>query len=350
MVDFCTQLVGIYLLQTKSRCKYNQKIVLINLSCQHLGFASFQIYNLITSIFNVTKSKNVYYVEYFIRGTIAAVYPLFMHYITIDRLFEIHFHMKYPIYFTKRVTVCICIVLWSISGIVGMLNGGLKFYYKVMYILPRYIFATLSFSVLITVIITYTYVYFKWKSLRKRIPKFRGASPAKTHYFLIPILIVFTYILFEIGGSVISIIQNASSLTEVNHKIIRCIVLIFFACGAISDVVIYILLQKTIRKTIWNTIRSRFHTRHRKLRQDTFQNETSQQSSTCRSHKSSVLSNSKQEANISQKKLSTEKQRQLIFTESTEKGQRQKTSIERGLETKEKIFIIPTNNTVTTNL
>ena len=284
------QITGIYVLCYTKRLKANQRLILMHVSINHIGFAVVFIYKLLKVIINDEEQHDDVFIAYF-RGILGATYPLLMHYLSIDRMLEIYLHLKYPIYFTKRVSYFIIIMLWFISSVFGIINSILCYYrHKLYEKIPKYIYPLMSWSVLFTVLFVYIYLYQKWRGLQKHAPKMTKCSPAKSKRFLIPFLVVFSFILFEIFGSTISIIQNTTELHENTDDLIRCVALTLFALGEISDVFIYIFLQRNIRKILFKNIIGR---RNTSVSNKDQKSELSQASSYCRSRLASFIHASK---------------------------------------------------------
>lgn len=113
--------------------------------------------------------------------------------------------------------------------------------------LTYFIYPIMSWSVLFTLSFVYVYIYHKWKILRRNTPGKKQFSSTKSR-FLIPFLVVLTFILLEECGSVISIITNSIELKRNVDKFTQCVSLMLFATVEISDTFIYIFVQKNIRK------------------------------------------------------------------------------------------------------
>lgn len=255
--DWLVQIIGMTLLIQKWRTKSNQKTILISLSCHHLGFATVGIYVLAVQLNGSEESTYQVMLVTFLRGTLGIVYPILMHYITLDRLLEVYLHMRYPVLFTKRIINIITITIWLTSVSFGSCHAILMHYYSLYSRLPSYFFPALSCSVLITVTVTYTYLYVKWKDFKQAShPKMTKNRSVRTHQFLLPFLIVLTFIVFEFLGSFVSVLRITLKLSTFEKARMRSMELSLFALGAISDVVIYVLLQRTIRRFLRKKIRT----------------------------------------------------------------------------------------------
>lgn len=145
---------------------------------------------------------------------------------------------------TKKVTYVIVIILWSISLVMAIIVSAITYDNSGLHKkLAWFIYPIMSWSIFFTLLFVYVYIYQMWKVLLRNTPSKKKFSPMKSR-FLIPFLVVFTFILFEGCGSRISIITNSIELNRSVDKFTRCISLMLFATAEISDALIYIILQK----------------------------------------------------------------------------------------------------------
>ena len=88
------QITGIYVLYYTKRLKTNQRLILMHVSINHIGFAVVFTYKLLKIIMNDEEQHDDVFIA-FLRGIVGATYPLLMHYLSIDRMLEINlFHKK----------------------------------------------------------------------------------------------------------------------------------------------------------------------------------------------------------------------------------------------------------------
>ena len=114
-----------------------------------------------------------------------------------------------------------------------------------MYISPIMIWCALC-----TAVFVYSYIYRKWKVLSKNTVGTRQRVKTNANAFLIPLLVVFTFFLFQGSASVVMIIQNTVELNASNKSLLKSVMSILFSFGGISDALIYIFLRKDVRRKI----------------------------------------------------------------------------------------------------
>ena len=235
------QVIGVYVLYHTNNLRATQRMILINVGFDH-------ILCLISSIPRNIQGLDEYS---WLAYVPAFNYALIMHYLSIDRMLEIYLHLKYPIYMTKKVSHFIIVLLWLISSLlVAVVLLVTYFHPNFEEKLFMFIFAIMIWCALCTAVFVYSYIYRKWTVLRKDAQGTRQCARANTNAFLLPVLVVFTFILFQGSGSVIIIIQNTAELNARTSSLLKYVIFMLFTFGDISDALIYIFLQKDVRKKI----------------------------------------------------------------------------------------------------
>ena len=254
-------LLGLFLLRLVKFQPINQRIVII-----HLAFAElvYNLYQLFVYIFlmigRCDEDSSCRYVDahfFFFLGT---ANKFIMIYLIVDRLLDILLHLRYPLYFTeervKNVLLAIWIFCWIYALIMLLL---MKFdiagdslawvYYPFSYRSDIVIF--------LCALITYSMLYVKVQrfcAIDKSQREAGGNNNIKVYNktkFLLPCLIIATYLVFNNAANVMFLYKHfgvmkdgyaKSLVSEISHG--------FWILGHISDGVLYIFMQKNIKKKL----------------------------------------------------------------------------------------------------
>ena len=182
---------------------------------------------------------------------IAFVHIPTIHCITLDRLFEVYFHLSYPIKFTKASILCTIGATW----ISGLLFAGTLTFAKCYKDKPSerrqfsfYFFFAADITPVINAAVKGTYLYVKsWqfkKSLKQQYRRFRASF--KSQKFWLPGLIVLSYLVFQTTGSFLFALLFLKKPSFIYRKT----ALILFAIAFLSDCLIYIFVNPNARKIL----------------------------------------------------------------------------------------------------
>ena len=319
--------IGITLL-LKLRRKRNQDIIILHLSVSELFMCLLDIVQNILSrddYVTVMTSRVKSYV--IIVNCCFFVVPSFLIIITltIDRFLEIYLNIKYQLYFNKKKLKVILTVHWVLGSILGtvLLVVRLTHGTHARLVIFMFIFPALQAIFLIIAIITYAYIYRKFRRKFKRlfIGKVTPAkedlensnleSEAKTAYgietngqtspikrywiwknrltrvrklvitnvirrpvdkelkkpvlrrrnFFAPSLILFTFVLFVVIPDSLNLLFHYSKTLHWTEDT-QNILLCLYSIGFIMDGLIYIFLQKHLRVMFWKLFSRRKRVQH----------------------------------------------------------------------------------------
>ena len=232
----------------------NQRCLIINLMIVEFSFSFVQIVLTCQELAWVTFAKEIVFSLFFLRLVIAFVYIAIMHCICSDRLFEVYFHLTYPLKFTKKRANIAVASIW-LFGIVFALILTLLSQYR--YSLKQisefafYFFFATDIAFVFVAVSTYAYLYAKFRHVSKLLQEQskRFQHSFKSPKFLLPCVIILSYLLFDITGAFLSVI---AALLNVQSYIYRKIALILLAMGILSDCATYILINPNVRKMLFN--------------------------------------------------------------------------------------------------
>ena len=246
------QVIGVYVLYHTNNLRATQKIILMNVSFCHIVHSVFAIYTFSKPIENSEVPNKGLWLSY----VLGFHYTLLMHCLFIGRMLEIYLHLKYPIYMTKKVSYFIIMLLWLMSWFLAFaVSLIIRCCSNLKDKLFRYIVSIMIWCVVCTALFVYSYIYRKWTSLHRNIPRIKQSARRNSNAFLVPFLVVFTFAFFQGSGSVLMMIQNTIELSGSSKSLLECVMSMLFAFGVISDALIYIFLQKVIRKKFLLKIR-----------------------------------------------------------------------------------------------
>ena len=176
--------------------------------------------------------------------------------IILDRFLYVWLNLKYSFYINNRSLAAIIISHWSGSAILALIVT-LLLQMKTIHILTylhvsSYVIITLDLLIFIGAIITYAYLFVKIKVLMKN-PLFVKRERATFGEIAdvwwklkVPTLMVFSFIIFNVSGTVIRTIN-----TYVTFKMELYIANgLLDISGWFADALIYILLQKRVRSLL----------------------------------------------------------------------------------------------------
>ena len=185
---------------------------------------------------------------------IILVYFLCMAYITADRLMYIVLNLKYPIYWNVSKAKSLLISTWTI-GIVLILS--IAFAYKIVgfefqELFNIYFYPTLELAFMALALITYGFIFYRYKKARS--PPACSSAPVyrqsvwnifRSSRFFIALLLIASFLIFIVIPDLYLFIAAVSKKEKVRHLVICRI---FFALSDTFDALIYIYLQKKVRK------------------------------------------------------------------------------------------------------
>ena len=237
--------IGLILLyKAKERHLPNQRLVTINLALTEMLLGLWLLIRNICQVSSFSISL-VFFFDIFLYTNIRFV----IWHITVDRFLCIWLNLKYPVYITKKVLVIIIIVHWLLSIIMGttftlLLELNILSPSAYTALLLVYIFSSFDMSIAVTAIAAFLYFFIKIRSIYKRSPKHQRRYKVMNVWLKlkIPSLMVVTYIVFNLSSNMMKL---ALILYRFDNLYTPAIILDI--CGWLSDVIIYIILQRGVR-------------------------------------------------------------------------------------------------------
>ena len=251
-------LVGLLLL-VKVKTKFrNQQMITIHLAISEIFNCLFQVSVSVSALAQSRLYEWYLVLQLFIFFS-GVSSKLIMMYLTMDRMFDIFLHMRYPIYFTKRCVMIVLSVLWLLSFTVGItctilqlniLNVAIR---KNIYEIRTYLFFTLDVLITVNAIIIYICLYIKVTAAQRSTHYAAGQSRRQNPLakFVVPCILVLTYIIFNVTGSAFKMFHfwNPRKIIFVNASALLVML------GWISDACVYVFAQKDVRLYLISLIR-----------------------------------------------------------------------------------------------
>ena len=256
--------IGLYLICKIKISPCNQRLLITNLAAIEMVGSW---YSVLTNSVMISRKWDMRWehTHIFIAFVIYTAIRLAVLNVILDRFLDIFLNLKYPLYMTKKMISGILTIEWIVvvsAAVVFTLLVKFDiypltgFYYFLIYF-------HLSLDILITFVamVTYTYFYLRVRSIMNTHTQDTTRNKQMLwRNFKIPLLMVASYILFNVTATVMrmvalqDMIQNNNEYTKL-YIILTGLSGILDTLGWISDALIYIFLQKKIRRTLTSKLR-----------------------------------------------------------------------------------------------
>lgn len=184
---------------------------------------------------------------------IALVYYLFMFCITWDKVLEVYLNIKYTIYWNERKAKRLVRLTWvvGLSMSIGFCFAHAFADYRFEFIFALYIFPTLNFLFIIAAVLTYSYIFYKYRQTRshpsmRQLPQLSSVQIFRTSRFSISVWLVLSFLLCIVIPSLMLAFKGVSS--EGVSPVIKVIIWIFYGTSTLADAFIYIFLLRKNRR------------------------------------------------------------------------------------------------------
>ena len=254
----CVQVLAIYLLMKvkQNDITGSQKYLLLSLCITELVFAV---------IHNVTLITCYYDLWMFRVAPVMLMDICIMICITTDRLFEVYFSIKYPLYWSARKTLALIMCFGGIllfSYILLLIyvhtisQHPRSFYLKLGYALTHFVYPIFDACFISVASITYSYIFIQIKEKKTQLSRMKKPSnkasvtckrQLKNRFKLfVPSLIISTFLLFMIVPHMFQLCFTFNLLTFKEQRISY----ILIPVGFLADPVICIFNLTSVRKQI----------------------------------------------------------------------------------------------------
>ena len=267
-----THAFGLILLCTVKFKPANQRTILIHLALTEMsiGLSQTVIYTL---MFNSKCGEKCGYTDHFFYLFFTVASQVIMLYLICDRLLEIQLNIKYPLYFSNGRVNRILVAVWMVSGFYSLIVIVFDRYdvgpQRLREILESCVLIGLDFIIIFTALVSYIFLYNKVKRIvadedkQKRTQntnndRFTNNSIKKrghTSKFLLPTLIVATYLLFNVSGNTIYYYKHYALQKGTSRTLLSEVSHLLLILGWLTDVILCIFLQGSIKHRLQSLFR-----------------------------------------------------------------------------------------------
>ena len=239
---------GFVLLYQANRVLPNQRLITMNLAVTEMIYCMVQvIYHALIAADLLTDVVDII-LEYTLVSYFCAIRFAILH-IIIDRFLDIWLNIKYPIYINSRKILISIAIQWTFSSCFGLIHR-LIFKFKEIDIT---LYSDVPLDVLIIVIALLTTLYFfrKLKRIQPNPTSGKNCRQNRSRLWLklkIPLLMVLTFIIFNASSTILIFFTDGENPNSAEQFQLAYTFLEIF--GWTSDALIYILLQKRVRRLL----------------------------------------------------------------------------------------------------
>ena len=202
----CLHVVAIALL-SRLKKELKQITIMINLSFAELLFSFIFALHFVDKLAPIGKWYKHLEFSFIIFCLLAT--KLFMLFLVVDRFMEVYFNIRYPIIFTKRMSLFVLFIIWVVSGAYVLVNKVLILDNIILretaFAVDNYISLVIDAIFLVTATYVYCYFYLKVKKITEhsRISEHDRTTYNNIIKFVIPFLMVVTYVIFNITATIL---------------------------------------------------------------------------------------------------------------------------------------------------
>ena len=266
LLAFICHIIGLVVLWRVKSPAVNQRIIIINLALTELLFCANQLaYYAEKKIFSPPSVSSVK-VNQTLRSIVHTANKLVMIHLTLDRFADIYLNLKYALHFSRERVIKILSAIWIVSIVYGVTLGIIMEVFTPTSTYPRVHYqVTIPVSIVLDIIITlsaigtYSYLFYKVRSIMNRDTSSNGNNTEnkRSHpslKFLVPFLMIATYLAFNVSGTVISIISDTLYANSKTGHWLFHVSWLMIGFGYLTDAILYIFLQKDVRSFITSFI------------------------------------------------------------------------------------------------
>ena len=205
---------------------------------------------------------------------ISIVYYLDMFYLTFDRLVDILLNIKYPLFWNEVKAARLVLATWLLGAIISVVVSLL--YHLMGYKWEdqsfKYCYPILNFGFITLAFVTYSFIFRKFKQTRSspsqtesnKKPRLTSFQVFRNSRFYLSGLLVMTFVTFIVVPDVIYLFVAVVYGNGTDLLLIGC--WISYSISNLSDALIYIFAQHSVRKLLMKKLGMNAHNRGRQRR------------------------------------------------------------------------------------
>ena len=235
--------VGIILLYKAKGGLPNERIITLNLAIAEMLFCVLNVIFCIIVLSDPLLTSTQIMILFCISATFFFSTRFAVLHVIIDRFLDIWLNIKYPLYMINKKLRFAIVTQWILGFIFATIIIFLVSFNFISINTVAAIRVCLDIIILIAAVVTFTYLFLKVKNLE-------NITQGKEHNrissilvnFKIPMLMVATFVVFNISGSICYFVRTNEYRSAVFE--------VLSICGWCSDALIYIFLQKRVRRLL----------------------------------------------------------------------------------------------------
>ena len=189
------------------------------------------------------------------------MYFLIMTYLTLDRLFLVLLHLRYPLFWNKIRTIFLLKLTWlvCILGAVSVLIANHLIHIHPLYYADMYVYPSFDIAFLTIATITYAVMFEKYRKSKMNVVQhvtvgssnqFRPSTIQlfRKSRFYIPMLLITSFVVFM---AIPDLVQTFYvTMQDVEDEVLGNVLRILWAMSYLTDAVIYIWLKVSVRELL----------------------------------------------------------------------------------------------------
>ena len=280
IVNITLHSLGSYLLINlyQQGLKNSQQVYLINLSICELMLNILECLNIIPDFVSIPKSISYeiqeiqHYILIVIFAGMSFVFYMDMVYITLDRLLNVSYKLKYFAYWDELKAKRLLFVTWLIGLLscvsISLLHYFTEYQWKDLYF--KYIYPVLAFAFFLLALVTYSVLFKEYKRSYKMSRQVRHCRTRKTQHrkvttvmtvfcksrFIVSVLIIFSFLIFILVPDLVYLFFGI-----VGNNKTDCLIDYYWISYAVANMVdafIYIFLTPSVNSLLCKKTRRLF--------------------------------------------------------------------------------------------
>ena len=244
-------MIGLALLSGVKEVLPNQKLLIMNLSAIEMVLS---VYLAIEEGLTYTWTGHIE--KIFVSNLLFMGLRFAVLLMIVDRFLEVFLNIKYTVFVSIKRLRLVLVMLWLLSASVSIILACLasdKAKVHLIWLIFDAMITILDIVIVITAVTTYTYFYMMVRRIQQRLRtltnQFTGrGTNFSINKFKVPFLVVLNFICFNFTGSVLATISSYISLKRNQSVLFYDIVTFFDIASFLSDICIYVFLQKKVRR------------------------------------------------------------------------------------------------------
>ena len=243
--------VGMVLLKRVRYTRCSTQIHLIfSLSLSEFVVSTLEISKIVLMLKLGGQHISVTYISMFQLSGLSLLVNMMMIYITLDRLIHFFLNIRYQLIITNHRTVILCVSTWIVCAMYSIISCML-FQMEMLDFSALYIYQYPAVEVVFLIVACLTYCYIAHKYCAHKRAHLQSRMKFKLY---VPTLLVATYILLQVIPDIVYLFHVVLPKKDPSLLFI-VIIWSVYMFSLLSDGLIYIFIQKNVRKELFTLLR-----------------------------------------------------------------------------------------------